>query len=172
MVISPGVYEVSGADIAEILDEAARQGVPVFILSTAGRTGREAFFSAVRAALPLDPPLQAVRLVWEALADSLRGGLDALNTPRVVILWPDARPVAGAEGDFVIALDILRETVATLADAQYTNGRPTHVCVHIAPAPHHHRQHPRAIAADSTASPGSTRSAEVAEWSPATAASA
>ncbi|WP_406346810.1 barstar family protein [Streptomyces sp. NBC_00648] len=122
MVMDPGLHEVAGADIPRILDEVARQGVPAFTLSTATRTDQEAFFKAVQAALPLDPPLGTVGMVWEALADSLWGGLHALNAPRVVIVWPDAHPVAGAQGDFEIALDILREMVTSLAEAHYTAG--------------------------------------------------
>ncbi|MEE6267653.1 hypothetical protein V2E29_18650 [Streptomyces diastatochromogenes] len=53
MLIDRGFHEVSGADIPGIVDEAARQGVPVFTLSTAGRTDKEAFFQAVRETLPL-----------------------------------------------------------------------------------------------------------------------
>ncbi|MEV8050594.1 barstar family protein [Streptomyces bacillaris] len=134
MVIDRGFHEVSGADIPGILDEAARQGVPVFTLSTAGRTGREAFFGAVREALPLDPPLGTFRMVWDALSDSVWGGLHELKSPRVVIVWPEARPVAGAEGDFRTALSVLRDVAASLAEARDTGGRPTQVAVYIAPA--------------------------------------
>lgn len=108
--------------------------MPAFTLSTAARTDQEAFFKAVQAALPLDPPLKAVRRVGEALADSLWVGLRALNAPHVVIVWPDAHPVASAQGDFKIALAILREMVTSLAQAQYTGGQPTHVSLYIAPA--------------------------------------
>ncbi|KOU41380.1 hypothetical protein ADK53_09180 [Streptomyces sp. WM6373] len=52
----------------------------------------------------------------------------------MVIVWPDARPVADARGDFWTALDILRDLVATLAEARYTGGRPTQVSVYVAPA--------------------------------------
>ncbi|MCX5395334.1 barstar family protein [Streptomyces sp. NBC_00094] len=135
MVIDRGFHEVSGADIPGILDEAARQGVPVFTLATAGRTDKEAFFGAVREALPLDPSLGTFRMVWDALSDSVWGGLHELKSPRVVIVWPDARPVAGAEGDFWIALSILRDVAASLAEARDTSGRPTQVSVYVAPAP-------------------------------------
>ncbi|MFF0476527.1 barstar family protein [Streptomyces sp. NPDC004284] len=134
MVIGRGFHEVSGADIAGILDEAARQGIPAFTLSTAGRTDKEAFFRAVQEALPLDPPL-GPHMVWDALSDSVWSGLHELDSPRVVIVWPDARPVADAEGDFRIALDTLRDLVTTLAEARHTCGRPTQVSVSIAPAP-------------------------------------
>ncbi|MFE5589199.1 hypothetical protein [Streptomyces sp. NPDC056549] len=135
MMISAGFHEVPGRDIPGILDEAARQGVPVFTLATAGRTDHEAFSRAVREALPLDPPL-ASGMVWDALSDSIWGGLHELKSPRVVIIWPDAQPVAGAEGDFWIALMILREVVAGLAEDRYTGGRPTQVSVYVAPAPY------------------------------------
>ncbi|KOU78890.1 hypothetical protein ABZY83_11960 [Streptomyces virginiae] len=134
MVIDRGLHEVSGADIAGVVEEAVRQGVPVFTLSTGGRTDEEAFFEAVRETLPSDPPLGTSRRVWEALSDSVWSGLHALETPRVVIVWPDARPVADARGDFWTALDILRDLVATLAEARYTGGRPTQVSVYVAPA--------------------------------------
>ncbi|MFE5594201.1 barstar family protein [Streptomyces sp. NPDC056549] len=135
MVIGRGFHEVSSADIPGILDESARQGIPVFTLSTAGRTDKEAFFGAVREALPLEPPLGTFRMVWDALSDSVWGGLHELKSPRVVIVWPDARPVAGAKGDFWIALSILRDVVADLAEVRCTGGRPTQVSVYVAPAP-------------------------------------
>lgn len=135
VVIDRGFHEVSGADLPGILDEAACQGVPVFTLSTAGQTDKEAFFRAVRETLPLDPPLGTFRMVWDALSDSVWGGLHELKSPRVVIVWPDARPVAGAEGDFRIALEILRDVTESLAEVRYTSGRPTQVSVYIAPAP-------------------------------------
>ncbi|MEU4152603.1 barstar family protein [Streptomyces sp. NPDC026659] len=133
-MIDRGLHEVSGADLPGILDEAARQGIPVFTLSTAGRTDKETFFGAVRETLPLEPPLGTFRMVWDALADSVWGGLHELKSPSVVIVWPDARPVAGAEGDFRTALSILRDVAASLAEARDTGGRPTQVSVCIAPA--------------------------------------
>ncbi|MFC9593832.1 hypothetical protein ACFTUC_29100 [Streptomyces sp. NPDC056944] len=134
MVINAGFYEVPGTDIPGILDEASRQGVPVFTLSTAGRIDKESFFGAVQETLPLDPPL-GPSMVWDALSDSVWSGLHELKSPRVVIVWPDARPVAGAKGDFWIALEILREVVSALAEDWYTGGRPTQVSVYVAPAP-------------------------------------
>ncbi|XIE80901.1 barstar family protein [Streptomyces sp. SBR177] len=133
MTITTGLHEVSRTALPGILDEAARQGVPVFTLSTGGRTDKEAFFRAVREALPLDPPLGPGR-VWDALADSVWNGLQELGAPLVVVVWPDAGPVAGAEGDHGIALDILRELVASLADDRFTVGRPNGVAVYVAEA--------------------------------------
>ncbi|MFI9004153.1 barstar family protein [Streptomyces sp. NPDC053541] len=105
----------------------------MFTLSTGGRTDKEAFFRAVREALPLDPPLGPGR-VWDALADSVWNGLQELGAPLVVVVWPDAGPVAGAVGDHGIALDILRELVTSLADDWFTVGRPNGVAVYVAEA--------------------------------------
>ncbi|MFF9839296.1 barstar family protein [Streptomyces sp. NPDC013740] len=135
MKIESGLHEVSGADIAGILDEAARQGVPAFTLSTAGRTDKEAFLEAVRQALPLDPLLGTFATRWDAVSDSLWGGLYGLGSSRAVIVWPDARPVAGAWGDYRMALDIFRDVAGSLAEARWTNGRPMQVSVYVAPAP-------------------------------------
>ncbi|MFC8340841.1 barstar family protein [Streptomyces rubiginosohelvolus] len=135
MVIGRGLHELSGTDVSAIRGEAARRGIPVLTLSTAGRTDKEAFFTAVRNALPLDPPLGTFRRVWDALADSVWGGLHELKSPRVIIVWPDTRPVAGAERDFRTALSILRDVAASLADDRDTGGRPTQVSVYVASVP-------------------------------------
>ncbi|AVH97783.1 MULTISPECIES: barstar family protein [Streptomyces] len=69
--------------------------------------------------------------MWDALADSVWGGLDA---PRVVVVWPDAGAVAEAHGDHAIALDILRDLPTSLADARCTAGRRTGFSVYVASA--------------------------------------
>ncbi|WP_217226936.1 barstar family protein [Streptomyces anulatus] len=81
-------------------------------------------------------PLPGTRLVQEKLATELKvSRLHELRSPRVVIVWPDARPVAAAKGDYWIALSILRDVAESLAEARYAGGRPTQVSVYIAPAP-------------------------------------
>ncbi|WP_436847559.1 barstar family protein [Streptomyces aureus] len=88
------------------------------MLSTAGRTDKEAFFEAVWETPPLDSPLGTSRTVWDALSESVWGGLHALKRPRVVIVWPRVRPTSDAEDDFQTALSILRDVVATLTEAR------------------------------------------------------
>jgi Barstar (barnase inhibitor) len=61
----------------------------VYVLREGIRT-KSAFFDAVVAAFPLDPPLRGVNDVWDALFDSLGGGLLDVPAPRIAILWPDA----------------------------------------------------------------------------------
>ncbi|WP_435187758.1 barstar family protein [Streptomyces sp. bgisy126] len=133
--IHGGFHEVPAASVPELLAEAARRDVPVFTLSTGGRTDKEAFFRAVRETLPLDPPLSVTRHVWDALADSLWNGLHGLGAPRAVVVWPDAGPVAEAHGDYAIALDVLRDLPPTLADPRCTAGRRTELSVYVASVP-------------------------------------
>ncbi len=73
--------------------------------------------------------------MWDALPDSVWGGLHELKSPHAVVAWPEALPVAGAESDFRIALSILRDVADSLAEARHTSGKPAEVSVYISPAP-------------------------------------
>ncbi|MFJ4341320.1 hypothetical protein [Streptomyces sp. NPDC088915] len=74
--------------------------------------------------------------MWDALDDSLRSGLHALDALHVVVLRPDTgRPVARADGDHAIALDVLRDLPVSLADPRYDAGRRTELSVYVASAP-------------------------------------
>lgn len=59
-------------------------------------TAEERFWAAAIASLPLDPPimLKHTRYYWDALDDSLVGGLLGLGIPAVDIVWPFANDVA------------------------------------------------------------------------------
>jgi hypothetical protein len=48
------------------------------------------FFEAMKALLPLDPPLVGNRS-WDALSDSLWSGLDQLAADNIAIVWPSVR---------------------------------------------------------------------------------
>ena len=67
-----------------------RDGWDVYVLPEGVRT-KSAFFDAVVATFPLDPPLMRVgNDVWDALWDSLRSGLLGVPARRIAVLWPDA----------------------------------------------------------------------------------
>jgi hypothetical protein len=72
--------------LAQDREAALSCGAAVFDLATARGSTRQAFFDAVRAALPLDPPLVRSQS-WDALSDSVWGGLDSLDTRTIVITW-------------------------------------------------------------------------------------
>ena len=69
MTDSHRIHRLAGSDDFTAIADAAGPKV-VIELSTAGGSGRKAFFDAVRSAAPLDPPVTS-ELSWDALEDSL-----------------------------------------------------------------------------------------------------
>lgn len=112
------------------LDELHRSGWAVVRVIAGERVHDHAsLVDALAAALPLDPPLGGGGS-WDALADSLFGGIDALRAGRVALVWPAAwRMRRGSPREFETALDVLRQTVDTVCEARYTAGRPTELLV-------------------------------------------
>jgi hypothetical protein len=121
---------VSGpAEIEEAMTRARSAGLPVFVISTAGRKDGEAFFDAVRATLPLDPPLRSSRS-WDALADSLWEGIRLLESDVAVIVWPDSWQFKkGNPTDYGVARTILDDMSKSLRNPVTTGGRPKTVSV-------------------------------------------
>lgn len=118
-------------DLAAIV-AAAGSGVAFFELSTTGRSGRKAFFDAVRDACPLDPPLRSERS-WDALEDSLWEGLFQLPHRRVVISWLDAGEYERvSQRDHAIAVRVLGHVADSLADEAATTGQMKDVDVYLA----------------------------------------
>ncbi|MFJ1763769.1 SUKH-3 domain-containing protein [Amycolatopsis sp. NPDC088138] len=95
----------------------------VFTISVPDGGGREAFFAAIRAVLPLDPLVPGSHS-WDALSRSLFAGLRGFGVPRVEIRWPDAaRFAAQYPEDSVPARAVLEFVAANLA----ADGRPVRV---------------------------------------------
>lgn len=91
----------------------------MFTISVPDGGGRDAFFAAVRAALPLDPPVPGSHS-WDALSRSLFAGLRGLGVARVEIHWPDAaRFAAQYPEDSVPARAVLEFVTANLAADGY-----------------------------------------------------
>lgn len=83
------------------------------------------FFALANQCLPLDPPLGA-GLRWDALADSLWSGIDALATPRVVIVWTGADEFERQDAaGFREALSCLAEVARLAADPSSGIDTPT-----------------------------------------------
>jgi hypothetical protein len=89
------------------------------------------FFTAARLNLPLDPPLGfhyrnpngEYEESWDALSDSLWGGVLSVKEPRVVIAWRDPSSLESADGGAGrTAVDILLSLPADADDAAITGG--------------------------------------------------
>jgi barstar (barnase inhibitor) len=131
MELNRGPTIITLAQADEVRAEAERTGIPLYIISTGARSGCAAFFDAVRASLPLDPPVMS-SCNWDALSDSLWQGLYDLGVPRVVIMWPDSAPFrAETPQDFDIALAVLADVAEVLADQRATVGKPVEVGVYV-----------------------------------------
>ncbi|MFG3001666.1 barstar family protein [Streptomyces sp. NPDC048340] len=114
-----------------IQDEAARQEIEVFTLSTGEGGDRDSFFRAAREILPMDPPLESSRS-WEALSDSLWEGLFALSSSQIAIIWRDAdRHAEAALGDIQTAQAVLQDVAEMLMDPQATGGNPKKLSIFI-----------------------------------------
>lgn len=129
MEYESGVTFVGEEEIARLLTDAPLEKLFLLRLRTKGSGDREAIFEAFRRDLPMDPPVQTAHS-WEALSDSLFGGLLSLASTRVVILWEDAAQHeslrAGATGE---ALSILTEVAELLSSPQVTGGNSKLVAV-------------------------------------------
>jgi hypothetical protein len=131
MELTRGLTIINREQAEEVNEEASRRDTPVYTISTSGQSGRDAFFDAVRRALPLDPPVASSRS-WDALSDSLWQGIYSLGAHQVVILWPDSSPLKDATPrDFDVALSVLRDVADSLADPAATVGKPVDVCVYV-----------------------------------------
>ena len=105
----------------------------MFTFETPGVADLDGFFDAARRAFPLDPPLGTFRIVWDALADSLFGGLAATNTSRISIVWIDASDFESTSPEeFEIALGVFKQVAVTIAEGRFTDGAPKDLRVFIA----------------------------------------
>lgn len=120
---------VDDAELARLLGEPEADGIQTYVLPR-GLNSRQAFFDAVRATLPLDPPIVGDRS-WDALSDSLWGGLDALASERLLIVWPNADAMNQSPADLRTALRVLSDVAEMLADVNATNGRPKTLTVYV-----------------------------------------
>ncbi|MFG2974444.1 hypothetical protein ACGFYY_15815 [Streptomyces sp. NPDC048331] len=129
MEFESGVTFVGEEEVSRILTDASLEKVCLLRLRTNGSGDRDAIFEAFRRDLPMDPPVQSARS-WEALSDSLFGGLFSLTSTRVVILWEDdARHESIRAGAAAEALSILTEVAELLGSPQVTGGHTKLVAV-------------------------------------------
>lgn len=129
MQLRPGLLRTEVLDVDAGRRQAEQQGYATFVLPSEGLVDRVSFFEAIRATLPLDPPLVGTRS-WDALSDSLWEGLSTHGSRRIAILWPNARAMAAvAPEDFEIAISLLEDVATSLADPRATRDNPKEVAL-------------------------------------------
>lgn len=123
MAETRGVVRMPTGDVARAVNRLRGEHWRMYVLASVIQD-QAAFFDAVRAVLPLDPPLVSNRS-WEALEDSLWEGLRLLSEDRIAIIWPNVclieqnQPRACAT-----AIRVLTDIADTIADDAFTLGRP------------------------------------------------
>jgi Barstar (barnase inhibitor) len=127
MDLKPGLLRIEMLDVEATRRQAEQAGFLTFVLPGESIVDQASFFNAVRATLPLDPPLIGIRS-WDALSDSLWEGLQAHAAQRIAILWPNTRVMTNsALSDFEIALSVLVDVASSLADPRTTRDNPKEV---------------------------------------------
>jgi hypothetical protein len=95
-----------------------------------GICDKSSFDWGVRSTLPLDPTLEGPQHNWDAIEDSIWGGLNSLPDSKVVIVWKDAGEMAkSSSDDFAIAESVLATVAVSLGDPLVTNGPVQQVLV-------------------------------------------
>ena len=130
MKLKAGLHHMDASDLDNVAAEAELDQWKVFELD--GRTAidrGDSFFDSVRDSLPMDPPLQRNRS-WDALSDSLWGGIDSLPCDKVLIIWRYSSTMASAtSSDYEIAKEILNDVSCSLGRSDDTDGNTKEVCV-------------------------------------------
>jgi Barstar (barnase inhibitor) len=131
MIQEQGLQRIADFDVETGVRELINRGYRVFLLPNNIKDKR-AFFEGIRRTLPLDPPVVSDRS-WDALSDSVWGGLHSLDAGSIAIIWPGSAEMAEAQPkDFKIAKSILSDLTESLADAQLTVGNTKQVVVVLA----------------------------------------
>jgi hypothetical protein len=132
MKLAPGLHRTTPLEMVAARREMERAGYTTFVLPAEGIIDRASFFDAVRATLPLDPPLVG-SCSWDALSDSLWEGLHAHAARRIAIVWPGTRAMeSSAPSELETALSVLADVASTLSDPRATLDRPKEVVVLVA----------------------------------------
>jgi hypothetical protein len=129
MRIQRGINRIDKLDVDTTRREAEHAGYAVFVLPGNAIVDGASFFDAVRATLPMDPPLMS-SVSWDALSDSLWEGLFRHPARRIAILWPRATSMAtSAPAELDTALGVLAQISNLLADTRATCGNPKEIAV-------------------------------------------
>lgn len=115
---------VQTACLQRLLQHFTDAGFEVLWLDGSRIEDKRSFFAGVREQLPLDPPLRSEDR-WDALFDSLWGGLGELEKPRVALVWTHChRMLRRGLPDLLTAVDGL---LALARDAARAGDGPAEV---------------------------------------------
>jgi Barstar (barnase inhibitor) len=115
----PIVSCISSRSLDALRARLHEEGFKVYELDGRSIEDGDSFFAAIQDSLPFDPPISG-RVHWDALSDSLWGGLAELAAPRVAILWTGVeRMLDHGLCDLLSAVDCLRDVAESVANAAH-----------------------------------------------------
>jgi Barstar (barnase inhibitor) len=95
-----------------------------------GIASKSEFFDAACDVLPMNPPLMRITDSWDALDDSLGGGLLDVEEPWIAIAWEDPDALAAADPESGrIAVEILSALPLDLLSPKFNAGITKRVVV-------------------------------------------
>lgn len=122
--IQVGINYLLNNDTLSLKEEFEKNSWLVYIFEGTGIVSKESFFNKIKNTLPLDPPLGDYN-VWDALQDSLFGGIDLLESKKICIIWDNHQIMENAAAkDYKIILEIFEEVAGLLKDDDVTCGSP------------------------------------------------
>ena len=108
-----------------IFEEKKKLGWKAFLLAD-DIGSREEFIAFACKSLPLDPPLEVTSHKWDALSDSLGGGIHELEAFGVVFFWPGSEKLRVNEPDaYQEIVSIFEFNASILCQKKYGAGRAT-----------------------------------------------
>ena len=128
MKLTRGVHKVSASEAEKLAAEAAAQATTMYLIRGDQAVDCASFFDAVRASLPLNPPIFSSDN-WDALSDSIWNGLDESDTNRILIVRSNSDRLKESPKDFETALYVLQDITETIASPELTVGRPKELTV-------------------------------------------
>jgi hypothetical protein len=122
-----GVFVLNPSQAAAAIEKYEAGGWRLFVLPD-GMSSKEQFIRGMQMALPLDPPICPIN--WDAVSDSIWGGLEFLAEAKILIVWPNSSLMrASVPGDADIAVDILAALPGDFADPVPTAGSVKEIAV-------------------------------------------
>lgn len=114
-------------DLKKIIEALLSNGWIIFFLRGKIIFDRNSFFNAIKATLPLDPPIVGSHS-WDALSDSIWGGIDSIVENKIVIIWENTEVMQiHANEDYNIAIELLDDIAKSLNNDKATDGETKQV---------------------------------------------
>lgn len=128
---SCGVQVLEGTNLDAICREREKAGWKVFFLPNSIESAKD-FVVAIQELLPLDPPLFSESNSWDAISDSLWGGVHALQAGDVLIVWPSpSRLLTKDPFAHQQIVSVFESISRTLQDPKYGAGQITRLLVYL-----------------------------------------